>query len=315
MPTSLKESRALTEAAKVLYRFLPGSGSATWKGHINFATVAAAAGVGDFWPGGSKQRAIAHLLEMTLERRRGKFEPLILQIVREGMRYCEKSGNPILKSEIVALNGLIAEVGFKFPELWDPNFLNTLKSGDAPTEATTFMDEAKEAAKRAAEERRKELELLKIEFFELAKAPNRQDAGLQFEPFLNRLFSQFGLEPRLSYRVTGEQIDGSIRLDSEIYLVEAKWIAGSIGEKELAFFRSKIEGKSSATRGIFIAANGFTKEGLAALVRGKQPNFFLLDGYDLLLALDGKILFDAMLREKLRRLAEEGVLMHRVSTA
>lgn len=83
----------------------------------------------------------------------------------------------------------------------------------------------------------------------------------------------------------------------------------------LGFFRTKVEGKSSATRGIFIAANGFTEEGLVALSKGKQPNFFLIDGFDISIALHGHFDLVEMLREKLRRFAEEGVLLHRVAVS
>ncbi len=52
MPLSLKETRAVSGLADVLYDFLPGSGRAIWKGHINFGTVAAKVGLANFWPGG-----------------------------------------------------------------------------------------------------------------------------------------------------------------------------------------------------------------------------------------------------------------------
>ena len=91
MSISLKESNACTEIADVLYSFLPGSGSREWKGHVTFQTVAKEVGVGDFWPGGSKTRAIASLLQQTLRYRRRLFEQLILTIVREGLTYRQKT--------------------------------------------------------------------------------------------------------------------------------------------------------------------------------------------------------------------------------
>jgi hypothetical protein len=122
MSLSLKESRAATGMAKVLYSFLPGSGSAGWKGHVTFATVAQNVGIGNFWTAASKEPAIARLLELTLEKRRDCFEPLILTLVKEGLKYRQKNGEPVKESEILTLNGLIKDVGFKFPVLWDPEF-------------------------------------------------------------------------------------------------------------------------------------------------------------------------------------------------
>ncbi len=44
-----KQHRAIIELAKVFYDFLPGSGHASWKGHITFASVAAECGIGKYW--------------------------------------------------------------------------------------------------------------------------------------------------------------------------------------------------------------------------------------------------------------------------
>ena len=126
MSLSLKESRAIGEMAELLYDFLPGSGSAQWKGHVSFKTVAEKVGVGDFWQPGSKIPMITNLLERTLDLRRGRFEPLILEVVRAGLIYRQKQGNPVTPEEIDKLNGMILEVGFKFPDLWDPDFKASL---------------------------------------------------------------------------------------------------------------------------------------------------------------------------------------------
>jgi hypothetical protein len=67
-----------------------------------------------------------------------------------------------------------------------------------------------------------ELELLKREPIQLRDmVPNPR--GFAFEKFLRNVFMLFGLAPRSSFRLIGEQIDGSLQLDSEVYLIEAKW--------------------------------------------------------------------------------------------
>ena len=310
MAISLKESRAATEMAKVFYTFLPGSGSAGWKGHVTFASVAQNVGIGNFWTTGSKEPAIARLLELTLEKRRDCFETLILTIVREGLKYRQKNGDAVKEAEILTLNGLVKEVGFKFPALWDSEFLGSLRT-DGATRAAQILEQEKAAANLRASEKSKraqDLDDIKAAFYALAKATNRQNAGLEFERVLNRLFALFSLKPRLSYRITGEQIDGSFELDSEIYLVEAKWESTHLSEAPLLVFRGKIEAKSSFTRGVFIAANGFTPDAIKAITQGKQPNFFLIDGYDLTLALEGHLDLMHMLREKQRHLAEKGAV-------
>ena len=73
------------------------------------------------------------------------------------------------------------------------------------------------------------------------------------EGLLNKLFMLHELNPRPAFRVTGEQIDGSFVLEGEVYLVEAKWEKSALPEREMLVFRGKIEGKSTFTRGVFIA--------------------------------------------------------------
>ena len=308
MPVSLKESRAATEMAKVLYSFLPGSGARSWKGHITFQTVANDVGVGEFWQGGSKEPAIAALLERTLEYRRDIFEKLILTIVKEGLKYRQKKNDSISEDEIKTLNGLILDVGFKFPALWDSSFLASLRADGR--ERASEVVEREMAAQEAQISKQSEFNVkrdsLKNKLYHLWDQSNRQQAGLELEKLLNKLFNLYELNARSPFRVTGEQIDGSFELDNEIYLVEAKWESEKISEAPLLVFRGKVEGKSSVTRGVFISLSGYTDPALTSITQGKQPNFFLMDGYDLSVVLEGQIHLDALLRSKLRLLAERG---------
>jgi hypothetical protein len=315
MMSSLKESRVAAEMAKVPYDFLPGSGARQWKGHVNFQSVAQEVGVGAFWPAGSKEPAIAALLEKTLESKRELFEPLILGIVKAGIRYREKNGNPIQRAEIEKLNGLILDVDFKFPSLWDPAFLANLgtDSLDRATQNVELARKQEQLREKKQVTKLAQLDSLRSTFYELSGQADRQAAGLGLERILNELFSLSGLAPRTSFRVVGEQIDGSFELDNEIYLVEAKWEAQPLSEAPLLVFRGKIEGKSQFTRGLFISLEGVSQPALDAITRGKQANFFLMDGYDLSTVLEGQIPLDVLLRSKLRRLLEEGKIFVRVT--
>jgi len=49
--------------------------------------------------------------------------------------------------------------------------------------------------------------------------------GFEFEKFLKDLFESHRLAPRSSFRLIGEQIDGCFELNSDVYLLEAKWHA------------------------------------------------------------------------------------------
>ncbi|NQS97089.1 MAG: restriction endonuclease [candidate division Zixibacteria bacterium] len=308
MALSLKESRSVADMAELLYDFLPGSGDPKWKGHLSFKTVAEKVGVSDFWQPGSKIPMITALIERTLEFRRGRFEPLILEIVRAGLVYRQKQGNPFKPEEIDRLNGLILEIGFKFPDLWDPDFKALLRD-DGTTRAEEHVERAiiEEKLKETERSRRsQELEKLKKEFFLLHDELNRQKAGLLLEKILNRLFYLHDLNPREPFRVEGEQIDGSFELDHEIYLLEAKWTSEPCSEADLLIFRGKIEGKSKYTRGVFISINGISKGANTAITKGKQAVFFIADGYDLTMILEDNISLVDFLRLRQRLLADEG---------
>ena len=64
--------------------------------------------------------------------------------------------------------------------------------------------------------------------------PHRR--GYAFEGFLKDLFDANGLAARASFRLVGEQIDGSFELSGETYLLEAKWTGPAIGATELRAF-------------------------------------------------------------------------------
>ena len=77
-------------------------------------------------------------------------------------------------------------------------------------------------------------------------------------------------------------------------------------EADLLVFRGKIEGKSTFTRGVFIALNDVTEQAVDAITRGKSPSFFVMNGYDLLMVLSEAISLKDFLRKRVRLLAEEG---------
>jgi hypothetical protein len=160
----------------------------------------------------------------------------------------------------------------------------------------------------SVEERRRSrvLSRLKDNFLTLAVDPDRNAAGLALEKLLNELFEVFGLKPRQPFRVIGEQIDGSFEMEGQVYLMESKWEKNPLPEADLLIFRGKIEGKSTFTRGVFIALNDITGPARDAITRGKAPSFFVMNGHDLMMILSETIGLTDFLRKRVRLLAEEG---------
>lgn len=299
MSLSLKGTQTLAEISEFLYSFLPGQAHSFADQRISFAGVARELGLGNFWQGRSKQPAINALLENTLDLRREKFCPLILEIGRRGIKYRGSKGNPITKEDVRTLNELVLKLGFKIPELWDESFLASL-----PRESA----EEVESSNKIPAERLKELRDLLLP---LERLPPQQK-GVEFERLLNELFNVFSLQPRGSFRLQGEQIDGSLDFENHTYLIEAKFQTKPVGQEDLLAFRGKVESKATWSRGIFISISGFTEDGLAAFSRGRPTNLIAINGQDVYFILDGQIPLDEAIRLKARRAAETGEVMVRV---
>jgi Restriction endonuclease len=128
--------------------------------------------------------------------------------------------------------------------------------------------------------------------------------GFAYERFLKDLFDANGLSARASFRLVGEQIDGSFELSGETYLLEAKWTGPAIGVSELRSFEGKVADKAAWSRGLFVSQSGFTADGLTAFGRGKRV--VCMDGFDLYEMLQRGLPFGDVMARKVRRAAESG---------
>ncbi len=133
---------------------------------------------------------------------------------------------------------------------------------------------------------------------------NPQSRGYAFERFLKDMFEAYGLSARASFRLTGEQIDGSFVSGGDVYLLEAKWINKLVDAAALRSFNAKVEDKASWSRGLLLSYSGFSPEGLTAFGRGKSV--ICMDGLDLHHTLKRRLDLGAVLALKVRRAAETG---------
>jgi hypothetical protein len=133
-----------------------------------------------------------------------------------------------------------------------------------------------------------------------------QNRGFAFERFLTDLFTVYNLDPRRSFRLTGEQIDGSFQLQQEIYLLEAKWQDERTGQADLLTFAGKVDGKAQWSRGLFVSYSGFTEDGLQAFARGRRTSIICMEGLDLAQILSGCLDLVEVIERKKRRAAETG---------
>ena len=131
-----------------------------------------------------------------------------------------------------------------------------------------------------------------------------QQRGYEFERFLKGLFDAYGLSARASYRLVGEQIDGSFEAGGHVYLLEAKWTNHLVGAEALRAFNAKVEDKAKWSRGLLLSYSGFSSDGLTAFGSGRSV--ICMDGRDLHEVLASGLDFVDVLAKKARWAAETG---------
>ena len=139
-----------------------------------------------------------------------------------------------------------------------------------------------------------------------AKALAPQKRGFAFEDFLDAMFAALRLSPRKSFRLVGEQIDGSFELDRDTYLVEAKWQRPLIGNRELQSFAGTVRSKASWSRGLYISQSGFSKDGLTAFRKNGTTQVICLAGTELRDIFEHGLNLIDVLKLKARRAGETG---------
>lgn len=161
----------------------------------------------------------------------------------------------------------------------------------------------------AAEQRSFETKLAeyKARYEALLAMAEPQARGLALEPLLRDLFALFDLDPRGSFVLSGEQIDGSFSLGETNFLLEAKWTKEPIERKELDAFKAKVERKIENTLGLFVAINGFQEHAVEDHSTGAL--MLLMTGADLYMVLDGRIDLKVLLRRKYRHASDTGKVL------
>ena len=91
-----------------------------------------------------------------------------------------------------------------------------------------------------------------------------------------------GLSPRGSFKIVGEQIDGSFAWLSRTHLVEAKWVKEPVAGAEFGAFLYKVQGKTADTRGLFVSVNGYSPQAIMGLNSKGELRFVCIDGTHLL---------------------------------
>ena len=158
---------------------------------------------------------------------------------------------------------------------------------------------------------REKLNDLNAQYMTIATGSTQQARGFELERLMYDLFELFDLDPKASFRNTGEQIDGAFTLEGTDYLFEAKWQKEPVGVQGLDSFSSKVQRKLDNTLGLFLSMNGFSSDGVEAHSTGRL-SVILMDGADLMAVLEERIDFVTLLLRKKRHAAQTGRIFLRV---
>lgn len=153
---------------------------------------------------------------------------------------------------------------------------------------------------------------LKKDFDQIAIESNNQKRGYLLEKFLNELFVLYDLDPKSSFKITGEQIDGAFTFDNNDYLIEAKWQKEPVNASNLYAFAGKLSGKLKNTLDLYISINGFSSESLNVDGPGIK-SMILMDGADLYTVLENRLELRELLYRKRRHASETGIIYLKVT--
>lgn len=158
---------------------------------------------------------------------------------------------------------------------------------------------------------REKLQLLNQEYLGLVVDPNSQQRGYRLEKLLRGLFELFDLDPRASFKIIGEQIDGAFTFEGTDYLFEGKWQQALVAAADLDVFAAKLARKLDNTLGLFLSINGFSDDGVRAHSSGRRF-MILMDGSDLMAILEGRIDLVQLLLRKRREASQSGNIYLRI---
>lgn len=141
------------------------------------------------------------------------------------------------------------------------------------------------ASNKLAEEKIKIRLGLMEQFTQMIGQSDPQARGFALERLLNDVFYLEDLAPHGSFRIVGEQIDGSFAWRSQTHLLEARWRQEQVAGSGFAELEWKTSGKTVDTRGLFISINGYSGQALQALAKKGELRFVCMDGAHLMRSL------------------------------
>ena len=146
---------------------------------------------------------------------------------------------------------------------------------------------------------------LKEKFNQLTYSDDKTRRGYILQDLLKELFGLFDLDPKASFSIFAEQIDGSFTFDNIDYILEARWREKPADRFDLDAFSMKVSRKLDNTLGLFVSINGFQKTAIETFSQNRSV-IILMDGMDLIAVLEERIDLKTLLLRKRRHAAQTG---------
>jgi hypothetical protein len=155
------------------------------------------------------------------------------------------------------------------------------------------------------------LQELNSKYLGLLSESDPQQRGYRLEKLLRVLFELCDLDPRASFKIVGEQIDGAFSFEGTDYLFEAKWQQELVSAADLDVLAGKLSRKLDNTLGLFLSVTGFSEDGVKTHSSGRRL-MLLMDGSDLMAVLEGRIDLVQLLLRKRREASQTGNIYLRI---
>ena len=247
---------------------------------------------------GDLKRWVAHELVDRLAEREDEYQQVTLQLITEiaSMEsFSDLESLDDAETRVADARKAVAEL-----RRWTERYSHAITERERVEAELAAVTQQAEAARRFSDE----VEALRQHFMELFSMMDPHQRGYTFQSFLDKLFVLFDLEPRLSYRLEYEEIDGSFSFDTDDFILEARWRKQAASPTDADRFDRKVARKGKNALGLFVSVNGFT-EGVLDTYR-HSTSFFAMDGADLMCVLDQRVRLDDLLRRKKRHANETG---------
>lgn len=150
---------------------------------------------------------------------------------------------------------------------------------------------------------------IKESFYSMIQNNNitSQKKGFEFEKIFYDIVEFENIEHCRPYRTNSkEQIDGSLKIENNNYLVELKFTKDEVNFSTLSTLQGKLSTKGNYPRGIFLSMEGFSNGAVLNQFSSINKNIILMDSSDFINILENRITLNELLIKKINAFQRYG---------